>query len=80
MAIHAFDRVLSRSVSDSSHRCAATLQVVLHHTMIVADGMDDTSSTSDMSPSAGAEPDDYATSLTLFLFWIGTKVSRQYMM
>ncbi|GIL87377.1 hypothetical protein Vretimale_1694 [Volvox reticuliferus] len=40
--------------------------VVLHHTMIVADGMDG-------STASGDESEDYATSLTLFLFWIGTK-------
>ncbi|EFJ44345.1 hypothetical protein VOLCADRAFT_106491 [Volvox carteri f. nagariensis] len=43
--------------------------VVLHHTMIVADGMDGTGP----SQSSGDDTDDYATSLTLFLFWIGTK-------
>ncbi|KAG2429627.1 hypothetical protein HXX76_010858 [Chlamydomonas incerta] len=66
--------------------------VVLHHTMIVADGMDASSmaggsggSGSDMGPGgsssvpggpgseSSAEADDYATSLSLFLFWIGTK-------
>eukprot|EP00198_Chlamydomonas_reinhardtii_P008243 XP_001697580.1 predicted protein [Chlamydomonas reinhardtii] len=62
--------------------------VVLHHTMIVADGMDASSmgggGGSDMEPggsSSGGGPgsgssteaDDYATSLSLFLFWIGTK-------
>lgn len=59
--------------------------VVLHHTMLVADGMDvdgGDSGPGGMSPS-GASPssgggegpgaDDYATSLTLLLFWIGTK-------
>lgn len=66
-----------------------TQQVVLHHTMIVADGMDASSmgggGGSDMEPggsSSGGGPgsgssteaDDYATSLSLFLFWIGTKV------
>ncbi|GLC44242.1 hypothetical protein PLESTM_001572100 [Pleodorina starrii] len=45
--------------------------VVLHHTMIVADGIDSTGSGG--SSSDGTETDDYATSLTLFLFWIGTK-------
>ncbi|GIL44141.1 hypothetical protein Vafri_1670 [Volvox africanus] len=40
--------------------------VVLHHTMIVADGMDGSTASDD-------ESEDYATSLTLFLFWIGTK-------
>ncbi|KAG2429666.1 hypothetical protein HYH02_014004 [Chlamydomonas schloesseri] len=66
--------------------------VVLHHTMIVADGMDASSmaggsssgSGTDMGPGGGGsssggpggsstEADDYATSLSLFLFWIGTK-------
>ncbi|PNH10853.1 hypothetical protein TSOC_002326 [Tetrabaena socialis] len=51
--------------------------VVLHHTMIVADGMD---GPGDMDappastvPTTGEDEDDYAASLTLFLFWIGTK-------
>ncbi|GFR40376.1 hypothetical protein Agub_g925 [Astrephomene gubernaculifera] len=51
--------------------------VVLHHTMLVADGMDDTGDASvspSPSPSSGStDGDSYASSLTLFLFWIGTK-------
>ncbi|KAG2488498.1 hypothetical protein HYH03_013001 [Edaphochlamys debaryana] len=62
--------------------------IVLHHTMIVTDGYDTSTSTSPGSSPAtgpgsgpggssmggsGDDVDDYATSLTLFLFWIGTK-------
>ncbi|KXZ45089.1 hypothetical protein GPECTOR_58g537 [Gonium pectorale] len=47
--------------------------VVLHHTMIVADGIDDTGSGSPPSSAGSTDADDYAASLTLFLFWIGTK-------
>lgn len=52
--------------------------VVLHHTMLVADGMDVADEGSPASgggggSSSGAGTDDYAAGLTMFLFWIGTK-------
>ena len=66
-----------------AHPPAAALQfvififflVVLHHTMLVADGMDVADQDGPAGgPSSGASgSDDYAAGLTMFLFWIGTK-------
>lgn len=54
--------------------------VVLHHTMTVADTMDAPGGSGGSSSSGGGgggvaptDSDEYATSLSLFLFWIGTK-------
>jgi hypothetical protein len=49
--------------------------VVLHHTMLVADGMDasDPSAPAGGSSSSTTNTDDYAAGLTMFLFWIITK-------
>mmetsp|Transcript_26218 Transcript_26218/g.57259 ORF Transcript_26218/g.57259 Transcript_26218/m.57259 type:complete len:324 (-) Transcript_26218:1020-1991(-) len=50
--------------------------VVLHHTMVVTDNMaygDDTSATDPAATPDMSGADDYSASLTLFLFWVGTK-------
>eukprot|EP00197_Chlamydomonas_leiostraca_P011225 CAMPEP_0202862386 /NCGR_PEP_ID=MMETSP1391-20130828/3452_1 /ASSEMBLY_ACC=CAM_ASM_000867 /TAXON_ID=1034604 /ORGANISM="Chlamydomonas leiostraca, Strain SAG 11-49" /LENGTH=301 /DNA_ID=CAMNT_0049541921 /DNA_START=148 /DNA_END=1050 /DNA_ORIENTATION=- len=56
--------------------------VVLHHTLLVADSMDPDAAPggghddpAPYSPSGGATgtPDEYAASLTFFLFWVATK-------
>ncbi len=68
------------SASTQLFVCPLPPQVVLHHTMTVADTMDAQGGGGSSSGSGGGggavptDSDEYATSLSLFLFWIGTKV------